>query len=89
MADWDSVGEAAHTITVELGGATGNGWVVANTLLLWRAVGPKGLPEIMSGQQQTQVQVSTGFEEPLQSDCRPLHDDLAMAGKCTLQIRDR
>jgi hypothetical protein len=86
--------EAAHTITVELAGATGNGWLVANTLLLWRAVGPDGQPQAMKGQQQVELETTPEFYAPLGSQCEPLEgpsntSDLSVAGKCRLKIRSR
>jgi hypothetical protein len=92
-ADADSR-EAAHTITVELAGATGNGWLVANTLLLWRAVGPDGQPQAVRGRQQVELETSPDFYAPLSSECEPLEgppniSDLSVAGKCRLKIRNR
>lgn len=79
-----------HTVTVELVGATGSNWVVANTLLLWRAVGSAGQPEAVSGSQQPQIVTSRGFFEPLQSHCSPSKgSELSTAGKCSLVVQDR
>ena len=92
-ADADSR-EAAHMITVELAGATGNGWLVANTLLLWRAVGADGQPQAVEGRQQVELETSPKFYAPLSSECEPLEgqtnmSDLSVAGECRLKIRNR
>jgi hypothetical protein len=59
--------------------------------LLWRAVGHAGQPERVSGQQQVDVEVSAGFDSPLESECvpQPGAGGLAVAGTCTLEFRDR
>lgn len=121
LSDHHAATQAAsgHTITVELGGATGERWMMANTLLLWRAVGPDGEPQRVTAaaaapqdttgtlQQQQQPQgkqrqeqqqeregvevvTSPGFDAPMESHCVPVKGgDLAVAGKCTLQVQDR
>jgi hypothetical protein len=74
---------------VELAGATGNGWVVSNTLLLWRAVDAAGAPEVVTGQQDVLVELSQGFDQPMTSVCSALDADVSVAGNCTLEVQDR
>jgi hypothetical protein len=80
---------ASHSITVELAGATGNGWLVSNTLLLWRAAGAAGAPEVVTGQQEVLVEVSQGFDQPMSSVCSALDADVSVAGNCSLEVQDR
>lgn len=54
----------------------------------WRAEDSAG-QSVVSGGLQVQVEVSDGFDGPLEGECQPPHGDVAVAGKCTLKVRNR
>jgi hypothetical protein len=83
---------SGHTITVELGGASGSDWILANTLLLWRAgEDENGQPITVTGEQQPSLLLSPGFGGVLSSDCSSTGSggSLAEAGRCVLQVENR
>jgi hypothetical protein len=71
-----------HTITVEVAGASGNDWVLANTLLLWRDRGGN----MVSGPRPVVV-VPPSMSERVASACEG--EDITNVGACVLQIGQR
>jgi hypothetical protein len=78
---------APHSITIELRGATGASWLVASTLLLWRA---PGLPRITALRGPTALPLQSLLELPIASTC--IGKDLTSAnaaGSCSLSLGPR
>jgi hypothetical protein len=71
-----------HTITVEVSGASGNDWVLANTLLLWR----DRSGNVVSGPRPV-VAASPSMSERVVSTCEG--EDIANVGACVLQLGQR
>jgi hypothetical protein len=71
-----------HTITVEVSGASGSDWVLANTLLLWRD--PSG--NVVSGPRPVVI-ASPSMSERVESTCEG--EDITNTGTCVLQMGQR
>lgn len=71
-----------HTITIELSGASGNDWVLANLLMLWRDMGGS----VVSGDRPVMV-TTPSMTQPVTSTCEGKH--LSDAGTCVVQLGAR
>jgi hypothetical protein len=78
-----AAGAKPHTLTVELAGATGSDWWLANSLLLWRAPGG-GRVTALRGPDVTR---SPGLAARATSACDGA--DPTVAGTCTLELPER
>jgi len=83
---------AQHTITVEINGATGIDWTLANTLLLWRTpvTSSKQPAAPITAKHPPVITMSRSLDEPVTSTCTPdSRGNLSIAGQCEVHLPSR